>query len=115
MPVSLPQSKLLVGIISALFDPNRIIAAQGRVGKDQTGTMTKVHFALPEPALVRLAVYNALGSEIRLLLSSYLPAGEHSAQWDGTDNHGNVAARGVYFYRLDSPSFHAVRKLVKPY
>ncbi|MCL4705341.1 hypothetical protein KJ068_09290 [bacterium] len=75
--------------------------------------MTTVRFALQETSPVRLAIYNAFGNEIRLVLSGYLPAGEHLAQWDGTDNQGNLAGHGVYFYRLDSPCFHTVRKLLK--
>lgn len=75
--------------------------------------MHKVRFALPDTSPVRLAIYNLNGKEVRLLLAGHLPAGEHQALWDGTDNHGHAANRGVYFYRLDCPSFHRVRKLVR--
>jgi len=74
--------------------------------------MTTVRFALQQTSPVRLAIYNALGNEVRLVLSGYLPPGEHLAQWDGTDNHGHAADQGVYFYRLEGPDFHSVRKLV---
>ncbi|NUO82955.1 hypothetical protein HUU05_23025 [candidate division KSB1 bacterium] len=75
--------------------------------------MNTVRFALPEPSPVRLAIYNQMGNEIRLLVSGSLPAGEHLAQWDGRDDSGRLADCGVYFYRLDSPSFHEVRKLLR--
>lgn len=74
--------------------------------------MNTVRFALPATSPVRLAIYNQMGSEIRLLVSGSLPAGEHLAQWDGRDDAGHMSAHGVYFYRLDCPSFHEVRKLL---
>ncbi len=75
--------------------------------------MHTVRFALPDTSPVRLAIYNLSGKEVRLLLAGYLPAGEHQARWDGRDNYGHAAGKGVYFYRLDSASFHQVRKLVR--
>lgn len=75
--------------------------------------MHTVRFALPETSPVRLAIYNPHGKEVRLLLKGNLPAGEHQALWDGTDNHGRAARKGVYFYRLECRSFHQVRKLIR--
>ncbi len=75
--------------------------------------MHRVRFALPDTSPVRLAIYNLKGKEVRLLLTGHLPAGEHQALWDGNDNHGHAANQGIYFYRLDCPSFHRVRKFVR--
>ena len=75
--------------------------------------MSKVQFELPRPSLVRIAIYDAMGKEIKLLIFGYLPAGKHSAHWDGTDNWGTAAARGVYYYAIDSRTCHLVRKLIK--
>jgi len=75
--------------------------------------MYTVRFALPETSPVRLAIYNLHGKEVRLLLAGNLPAGDHQALWDGTDNLGRAAHQGIYFYRLDSRSFHQVRKVLR--
>ena len=74
--------------------------------------MTNLCFVLPESSPVRLTVFDLAGQEIRLLLNNHLMAGKHVAKWDHKDNHGNMIDRGIYFYRLDSRSFHSVRKLI---
>ncbi len=74
--------------------------------------MKTVRFALSETSPVRLAIYNQRGNEVRVLVSRMMSAGEHLARWDGKDNAGREAAHGVYYYRLDSASFHEVRKLL---
>ncbi len=56
---------------------------------------TDVVFALPEPADVRLEVFNVAGRRIALLADRGFGAGEHSVRWDAT---GQPA--GVYFVRL---------------
>lgn len=75
--------------------------------------MNTVRFALSETSPVRLAIYNQRGNEVRVLVSRLLPPGEHLARWDGKDNAGREAVHGVYYYRLDSSSFHEVRKLIR--
>ena len=37
--------------------------------------------------------------------------GEYSVTWDGTNDGGARVASGVYFYRLRTGEFTAVRKL----
>jgi hypothetical protein len=61
------------------------------------------------PALVRLGVahagrmqvsiYDVAGRKVRTLADRVFPAGEHTLQWDGTDDAGGKVARGVYFVR----------------
>ena len=38
--------------------------------------------------------------------------GAFSVNWDSRDNRGRQVARGVYFYRLDTPGFRDVKKAV---
>ncbi len=68
---------------------------------------TTFAFDLPEPADVRLAVYDALGREVFTVVSQRLNAGRHHYAWDA----GNLTS-GVYFYRLDTGEFSATRKMV---
>jgi hypothetical protein len=55
--------------------------------------------AAPEPA--RLALYDARGQLVRVLLDEVVPAGSRSVNWDGTDSTGRPVAAGVYLARLD--------------
>jgi len=75
---------------------------------------TTIGYSLPVPSRVRMAVYDILGREIKLLVDGIAGEGHHSTTWDA----GSVAA-GVYFCRMeavgvDEPdrSFLAVKKIV---
>lgn len=57
---------------------------------------TRVRFTLVSEGPVRLAVYNTLGQEVRLLVDEALPAGVHHVVWDGRDASGNPVGSGVY-------------------
>jgi flagellar hook assembly protein FlgD len=61
---------------------------------------------------VTLRIYDVNGRRIKSLLDRRLDAGEHMIQWDGTDDHGELVASGVYFCRLAGPSFTETRKMV---
>jgi hypothetical protein len=63
---------------------------------------TTIRFSLARAGEVQLAVINVLGQKVRTLIDGYYPAGTHSVVWDGTIDGGQVAASGVYFYRLIS-------------
>lgn len=47
-----------------------------------------------------MKIYNTLGQEIRTLVNSVLPAGEHSVSWDGIDRDGQPVSSGLYLYQL---------------
>src|SRR5216117_893921 len=48
---------------------------------------------------VQVAIYDVMGRKVRDLADRIFPAGEHTLQWDGTDDAGSKLARGVYFVR----------------
>ncbi len=72
---------------------------------------TVIPYALPESATVRIAVYNTLGQEIRLLSEGSQEAGFHRVVWDGKDQTGHTIASGIYFVRLQADNFSSVRKM----
>jgi hypothetical protein len=77
---------------------------------------TRIDFALAQAGTVRLTVYDILGREVKRIVQGELPAGKHSAIWDGTDNRGEKMASGVYFYRLQvdgkADSFSKMRRML---
>ncbi len=73
---------------------------------------TIIEYDLPEDAEVELTVYNALGQMVRTLQSGPQIAGRHRLIWDATDASGRKVATGVYFYRLKTPAFTRVRKMI---
>jgi hypothetical protein len=68
---------------------------------------TSIEYALPENGKVRLAVYNILGQEVKVLIDGRMEAGYHTVTFDGTD-----LSSGVYFYRLEAVDFIMTRKMV---
>ena len=73
---------------------------------------TTISYFLPQSSPVRLAVFNLLGQPVRILVDGEQSAGSHSVNWDGTDNHGNPLASGIYFYRLQSRGHGEVNKML---
>jgi hypothetical protein len=74
--------------------------------------VTTIRFDLPAASRVRLAVYNLLGQEIRVLTDRSWTGGSHELQWEGRDSRGSAVPAGVYLVRLDSGPFRAARKLL---
>ena len=61
---------------------------------------TTIEYSLTQTSQIRLAIYNTLGQEVRLLVEARQVAGVYSAVWDGRDAAGSSVAAGVYLYRL---------------
>jgi len=82
----------------------------GQAQPNPFNPVTTIPFKLPidERALIR--VYTIDGKLVRTLVDGNLPAGEHTAVWDGTDRAGRPVASGVYLYRMQAGSFEDTRK-----
>ncbi len=73
---------------------------------------TQIAFFLPENDNIRLTIYNALGQQIRTLVSGSREAGYQQITWNGRDDQGNSVESGIYFYRLSSGNFDQQRKMI---
>ena len=60
-----------------------------------------ITFGVPSTDRIRIRLYDVTGRQVRSLVDRTYPAGEASAQWDGSDDAGNQVARGVYFARIE--------------
>ncbi|MFQ5603861.1 MAG: penicillin acylase family protein [bacterium] len=73
--------------------------------------VTTIQFALPQPSLVTLKLFDVLGREITTLVDEALEAGVHKINLDAKD-----LASGVYFYRIQAEvsgnAFVQVKKLM---
>jgi len=74
--------------------------------------VTTITFSIPEPAQVRLAVYDVAGRLVRTLVDEKRRANYYRIQWDGTDNHGQRVASGVYFYKIVAGTRSLTRKML---
>ncbi len=73
---------------------------------------TGIVFALPSAQRVRLAIYDLMGREIRVLMEGPMPAGRHTLKWDGQDPLGITMPSGIYLYRITAGPFTQVRKML---
>jgi flagellar hook assembly protein FlgD len=60
---------------------------------------SSVRFGVAKAGRVQVNIYDVAGRKVRGLADRVFPAGEHVLQWDGTDDAGTKAPRGVYFVR----------------
>jgi subtilisin family serine protease len=85
------------------------LAVQVRPNPARGGVV--VRFALPEVGWTNAAVYDVRGRLVQTLADGLHGAGEHDIRWDGTDRHGNAAAAGIYFVRLECEGRVVQRKV----
>lgn len=68
---------------------------------------TTIKYSLPKAGIVKLTVYNAIGSKVATILNEYKQPGNYSVQF----NSSNLAS-GIYLYRLESGNYSAAKKFV---
>jgi hypothetical protein len=72
----------------------------------------QIGFALPREAHVRLSILDLQGREVAVLADGVLPAGDHTATWDGHTGRGTAPA-GLYFVRLLAEGRALSQRLVR--
>lgn len=77
---------------------------------------TVIQFEVPDVQgkFVRtlVQVFNLLGEKVKTLARGEHTAGQYRVTWDGTDDAGNKAPTGVYFYRLVSGDYVSAKRMV---
>lgn len=64
-------------------------------------------------SLTTVAIYNLRGQLIRTVVNNQkLSPGEHSFTWDGKNDDGQLAAAGIYFFKMVSGKYSATRKML---
>jgi subtilisin family serine protease len=63
---------------------------------------TSIKFTLSTKSHLKLEIINILGRKVKTLIDAEFPAGQHTIEWDATDDAGQPVSSGVYFYRLKS-------------
>jgi uncharacterized protein (TIGR03790 family) len=71
---------------------------------------TRIRYSVPSAGNVRLAVYNAIGQEVGLLVQEYQAAGDHEITF-APDRLSSLAS-GTYFYRLQTGERVATKSMV---
>lgn len=66
-----------------------------------------ITYRIPEAAHVRLAVYDALGREVAVLVDEAREAGEHAVPWDAA-----ALPAGTYLYRIEAGAYTEAKPIV---
>ncbi|MBK8167043.1 MAG: T9SS type A sorting domain-containing protein [bacterium] len=72
---------------------------------------TTVSFTLPAAGHALVTIHDAKGRLVARLVDQPLPAGAHTADWDGQDAFGVPMPSGTYFCRLTTPWGVETRKM----
>jgi len=73
---------------------------------------TTISYDLPSEALVSIVIYDAVGQEVRRLVSKQTIAGRYKIQWDSRDNRGRSVGSGVYIAQVEAGSFSHSQKML---
>jgi hypothetical protein len=74
--------------------------------------ITTIRYDLPEDGPVSIIIYDLMGREIKTLVKQVSAPGRYSATWNGKNEFGKQIASGMYFYRMETPDFQSVKKLI---
>lgn len=69
--------------------------------------VTNIEFSIPKNSNVRLILFDALGKEAMVLVNTNMQAGKYRYDFDASE-----LSSGVYFYRLETELFTAVKKMI---
>ncbi len=73
---------------------------------------TQIAFSIPQSMHVTVTIFNILGQQIATVVDGNMSAGSHVVLWNARNQNGEILPTGVYFYRLSTPSFTAVKKML---
>ncbi len=72
-----------------------------------------MNLTLPEQSLVKVEVYDILGSKVSTLIDNQeLSAGQKRLVWNGKNDKGVQMVSGVYIYRISSGKFSVSNKMM---
>jgi len=73
---------------------------------------TTISFSLAKDSNVTIEIFNIRGQKIRTLVSNYYQIGSYNVVWNGRDDNGNQVGSGIYFYRMNTGEYQAVRRMI---
>ena len=74
--------------------------------------ITNIGFGIKESGHISIRIYDAAGRLVATLVDESRPAGNYTAEWNGSGTDGRAVSSGVYFYRLISKEFEETKKMI---
>ena len=88
-----------------LNDPPEYRAGILSVGPNPVRDEARIVFHLPEPAHVRIVVYNLQGKTLKTLADAYHASGSYELRWNCTDETRRLVPPGAYLVQLISQNY----------
>jgi hypothetical protein len=102
--------------VEELLGPSIKVANEVRLAPSHPNPMHhrggEVAFSLPACGKALLAIYDALGRRVKVILDEEISAGLHRVRWDASDALARPLPSGVYFLWLEALGQSAVQKVV---
>jgi len=73
---------------------------------------TTLSFSLAKAGRATIAIYNLKGQLVKRLVDGEFNSGDHRVVWNGLDENNRSVSSGMYFYRMESGSYKAVKKML---
>ncbi len=93
-------------------EPQVATLAPMKVYPNPTTGSLSVEYALEVETPVTIELRDMQGRTVRQMELGKRPAGQHTAQWDGTDSQGRPAAAGTYLCRIITPRVQMSRTFI---
>ncbi len=74
--------------------------------------VTKIKFAVSEPGVVNIEIYNIKGEKVKTLVDGFREANYYTEEWNGTDDNNNTVSSGVYFYKMKAGRYTSTKKMI---
>ncbi|GAI33721.1 unnamed protein product, partial [marine sediment metagenome] len=102
----------VVGIEEAKDDGVPTVYALSRNYPNPFKTETAIHYQLPQPNTVTIAIYNVSGQLMQTLVNEHRDAGYYTIHWDGRSQDSQRVSNGVYFCRMVAGEYVSVKKIL---
>jgi len=108
-----------------------VVSGSGVVGIEETGgkdiprffalfpihpnpfkNTAEISYQVSQPGNVKIAIFNIFGQRIRTLVNRHHKVGFYSVYWDGKTENAEACGSGVYFCRMESGEYTAVKKML---
>lgn len=109
-----PVLKIVYTTATSVLDqgegvPTKFVLAQNFPNPFNPATTIK--YSIAENASVVLQIFDTHGRLVKTLINQNQPAGFHSVIWDGKTDADEIAASGIYLYKMAAGDFVQTRKM----
>ncbi|MCL1827264.1 MAG: T9SS type A sorting domain-containing protein, partial [Candidatus Cloacimonetes bacterium] len=73
---------------------------------------TNIEFTISKNENVKLSIFNIKGQLVKTIVNEPFKAGQHNVTWNGLDSNNQTVSSGLYFYKIDTESFTAIKRMI---